>query len=225
MNKKRAAEAAMKFVRSGMVLGLGTGSTANCFMQTLADALSSGHLRDIRGIPTSRQSEQHARNLGIPLTTLNEFPHPDLTVDGTDEIDPGMDLIKGMGGALLREKILAQNSKLVIIIADACKKVDVLGTRSPLPVEVVEFGHSAHVDAFRALGAAPTLRLGRGGEPFVTDNGNYIYDLKFDVIRNPRQIEEVLLHRAGVVDCGLFLGIAHIALIADDKRVEERTRK
>lgn len=222
--KERAAEAAIAFLRSGMVVGLGTGSTANYFLQALANALQSGKLRDIRGVPTSRQSEHRARELGIPLTSLAECPHPDVTVDGSDEIDPHLDLIKGLGGALLREKIVAQNSRRLIIIADASKQVQTLGSHSPLPVEVAQFAHESHAAFFASLGATPTLRRTADGSVFVTDNGNYIYDLKFPGIPDPRAIENAILHRAGVVDCGLFLGIAQVALIADDHGVQEMRR-
>ena len=222
--KQRAAEAAIAFVQSGMVVGLGTGSTADEFLRALADALSSGRLRDIRGVPTSRQSEQRARELGIPLATLAECPNPDVTIDGADEIAPNLDLIKGLGGALLREKIVAQNSRQLIIIADAGKRVQTLGTRSALPVEVAQFGHESHVRFFTGLGAKPVLRRTTSGDVFVTDNGNYIYDCRFDGIPDPRKLEGLLLHRAGVVDSGLFLGLASGALIADDTTVQHLRR-
>src|SRR5207248_1076071 len=137
--KQRAAEAAMSFVESGMVIGLGTGSTADFFMVALAAAIKNGRLSGIRGIPTSIQSERRANELGIPLTNLSESPQADVDIDGADEIASNLDLIKGLGGAMLREKIVAQNSRQLIIIADAAKRVDVLGTQSPLPVEVATF--------------------------------------------------------------------------------------
>jgi ribose 5-phosphate isomerase A len=222
--KQRAAEAAMVFVKSGMVLGLGTGSTSACFLQALSAAVKAGRLRDIRGIPTSCESERRARELGIPLATLQESPHPDLTIDGTDEVDPNLDLIKGLGGALLREKILAQNCQRLIIIADASKRVDVLGTRCPLPVEVVPFGHQAQEAFLRGLGATPILRRRPDGSIFVTDNGNYIYDCRFERIGNPKALDEALIYRAGVVESGLFIGMAQLALIADENSIEERRR-
>ena len=217
--KQRAAEAAVSFVKSGMVVGLGTGSTADFFVAALAKAIKGGKLSGIRGIPTSKQTEMRARELGIALTTLAEAGQTDLTIDGADEIAPNLDLIKGLGGALLREKIVAQNSKQLIIIADAGKRVDALGTKSPLPVEVAIFQHEVHVPFFKSLGATATLRA--AGEPFVTDNGNYIYDCRFKRIDDPRKLEAALLHRAGIVDCGLFLGMAAIALVADDQKVTE----
>ena len=137
--KERAACAAIPFIHSGMVVGLGTGSTADFFLQALAAELRAGRLRDIQGVPTSRQCELRAQQLGIPLTSLVECPNPDITVDGADEIDPHVDVIKGMGGALLREKMVAQASRQFIIIADSSKTVNILGERSPLPVEVVQF--------------------------------------------------------------------------------------
>lgn len=222
--KERAAEAAIEFVRSGMVIGLGTGSTADCFLLALGDALKSKKLTDIRGVPTSRQSEKRANELGIPLTTLAESPQPDLTIDGADEINPRLDLIKGLGGALLREKIVAQNSKRLLIIADASKCVTTLGAKSPLPVEVAQFGHESHVPFLRKLGATPTLRRNPDGSIFVTDNNNYIYDCRFVGIANPLALEDTLLQRAGIVDCGLFLGMAETALIGDDNSVREMKR-
>ena len=223
--KQRAAEAALEFLRSGMSLGLGTGTTADFFLLALAAALKNGRLRDIRGVPTSRQSERRAEQLGIPLTSLVQCPRPDLTVDGADEVSPTLDLIKGLGGALLREKIVAQNSAKVIIIADASKSVSKLGTHSMLPVEVAQFGHEIHADFLRSLGAIPSLRDAGQGTPFITDNGNYIFDCKFpNGIEDPAGLEQSLRRRAGVVETGLFLGIADIALIADDNGVEKLTR-
>lgn len=220
--KQRAAEAALKFVRSGMVVGLGTGSTADQFLLALAAALKAGTLRDIRGVPTSRQSESRAMELGIPLATLAQCPRPDVTIDGADEVAPNLDLIKGLGGALLREKVVAQNSRQLVIIADASKSVSKLGTHSMLPVEVVQFAHEVQEPFLRSLGAAPALRRAVSGAPFVTDNGNYIYDCRFpDGIDDPRGLEATLRSRAGIVETGLFLGVAAVALVADADRVDE----
>jgi ribose 5-phosphate isomerase A len=223
--KQRAAEAAMEFVRGGMILGLGTGSTADFFLKSLAAALKEGRLRDVRGVPTSRQSERRAEHLGIPIATLAECPHPDLTVDGADEVSPALDLIKGLGGALLREKIVAQNSRQVVIIADASKAVQKLGTHSMLPVEVAPFGHETQPEFFRSIGASPALRHTSEDSVFVTDNGNYIYDCKFaNGIADPHALEQSLRRRAGIVETGLFLGIATLALVADDNQVKRITR-
>lgn len=221
--KQRAAEASLQFVRDGMVIGLGTGSTADYFLQSLAAALRDGRLREVRGIPTSRQSERRADELGIPLITLAQG-RPDVTIDGADEIDPQLNLIKGLGGALLREKIVAQNSGQLIIIADGGKTVPKLGTRSALPVEVARFAHDAHLDFFHSLGARPMLRRSPDGAPYVTDNGNYIYDCRFNGIEDPAALNTALHARAGVVETGLFVGIATVALVADEKDVEERRR-
>jgi ribose 5-phosphate isomerase A len=222
--KQRAAEAALSFVRDGMVIGLGTGSTADQFLQALAAQLKGGKLRAVRGVPTSRQSERRAEQLGIPIVSLVEHPSPDVTIDGADEIAPNLDLIKGLGGALLREKIVAQNSKMLVIIADSRKAVSVLGSKSPLPVEVAPFGHEIQAEFLRSLGAVPTLRSERTGNPFITDNGNYIYDCRFPRIDDPRGLEAALRARAGIVGTGLFLGMANVALIASENAVETRRR-
>jgi ribose 5-phosphate isomerase A len=220
--KQRAAEAALNFVESGMVVGLGTGSTADQFLQALGAALASGKIRDIRGVPTSRQSELRARELGIPLATLARCPSPDVTVDGADEVAPNLDLIKGLGGALLREKIVAQNSRKLVIIADSGKTVSRLGERSMLPIEVVQFAHETQETFLKSLGAVPVLRRGADGSPFVTDNGNYIYDCRFaGGINNAHKLELSLKSRAGIVETGLFLGIATVALIAGEDTLEE----
>ncbi|MCC6423824.1 MAG: ribose-5-phosphate isomerase RpiA [Phycisphaerales bacterium] len=221
--KQRAAEAALEKVQSGMILGLGTGSTADYFLQALAAALKSGRLTNIRGVPTSRQSERRSLEMGIPLATLVECPNPDLTIDGADEIDPKLNLIKGLGGALLREKIVAQNSRRLLIIADASKSVPALGVKSPLPVEVAPFGHESHESFLRNLGATPTLRKAQDSL-YTTDNGNYIYDCRFSRIDNPEQLQATLKTRAGIVETGLFIGLAHEAIIAGDEGLEHRTR-
>ena len=222
--KQRAAEAAMSHVRDGMVVGLGTGSTAEYFIQALGTALRDGRLKNVRGVPTSRHSERRAEHLGIPLLTLAQCPRLEVTVDGADEVDPELNLIKGLGGALLREKIVAQNSATLVIIADATKAVTKLGTRSGLPVEVAPFAYETHEAFFRTLGAAPTLRRTADGAVFVTDNGNHIYDCKFDGIDDPAGLEAALRRRAGVIESGLFIGMAAVALIADEQGVEERRR-
>ena len=156
--KQQAAEAAMAYVRDGMALGLGTGSTTKFFIEALGAAVRDGRVRNVRGVPTSVRSETLARELGIPLTTLGECPKLDVAVDGADKVGPGLDLIKGLGGALLREKIIAQAAARFVVIADASKDVAKLGTKSPLPVEVVPFAHEAQVPFFRAWG--PSRRCG-----------------------------------------------------------------
>lgn len=218
--KQRAAEAALKYVRNGMTVGLGTGSTADFFLQALGNAIRSGQLKGIKGLPTSKQSERRANEVGIPLTTFADSPNPDVTIDGADEIDPRLNLIKGLGGALLREKIVAQNSRQLVIIADASKQVTRLGTHAPLPVEVALFGHESHEAFLRALGCAPTLRLTADKTVLVTDNGNVIYDCRFASIDDPAALQTRLKSRAGIVESGLFLGMASFALVGDGDRVE-----
>jgi len=224
--KQRAAEAALEFVKSGMVVGLGTGSTADFFLRALGAAIKDRHIKDVRGVPTSRQSERRGQELGIPLATLAQCPHPDVTIDGADEVDPNVDLIKGLGGALLREKIVAQNSAKLVIIADASKSVIKLGSKSMLPVEVAPFGHEIHEKFFQSLGAQPVLRRQQDNSVFITDNANYIYDCRFPQgIDNPAELERALKSRAGIVESGLFLKIAATALIAGEQQVERRDRK
>ena len=223
--KQRAAQAAISFLCDDMIVGLGTGSTADFFLQALAGCLRDGRLRGIRGIATSRQSEQRANELGIPLAVLREDCTPDITVDGADEISPDLQLIKGLGGALLREKIVAQHSKKFVIIADASKRVDMLGTKSPLPVEVVSFGYEIHIPFFKRLGAEPILRRNPDGSIFHTDNGNCIFDCRFPGIPDPHAIENAILHEAGIVDCGLFIGVADTAFISDGADITRIDRK
>jgi ribose 5-phosphate isomerase A len=216
--KQRAAEAALQYVRSDSVIGLGTGSTAEFFHAALADALRSGRLKNIRAVATSESTARRARELNIPLIELADASGPlDVTVDGADEVAPNLDLIKGLGGALLREKVVAQNSKSLVIIADASKRVEKLGTKAPVPVEVSQFAHEVTARFLAGLDSEPALRREKDGKPFLTDNGNFIYHCRFpDGIDNAPALETKLLVRAGVAQTGLFLGIARVALIADD---------
>jgi len=217
--KQRAAEAALRQVTDGMILGLGTGSTAKFFIEAVGAAVGAGKLRDVRTVPTSVGSEKLARDAGLPVITFAKMAKIDLTVDGADEIAPDLTLIKGMGGALLREKIVAQNSSRLIIIADASKLVTKLGTRSPLPVEVTPFGVEASERFLRDLGCTPTLRRQSNGEIFVTDNGNYIFHCKFAEIPDPKALNLKLATRAGIVESGLFIDLAQAAVIADNQAV------
>jgi ribose 5-phosphate isomerase A len=222
--KQRAAEAALPFIHDNMLVGLGTGSTADYFIAALAQRLRDGALHNIRGVPTSVQSERRALELGIPLVPL-ETGRPDVTVDGADEVSDDLQLIKGLGGALLREKIVAQNSQRLIIIADASKRVAKLGVRSPLPVEVVPFAHQTHVPFLAGLGCTPNLRKTPDGAPFRTDNGNLIYDCRFPAgLHDPAALQSTLRSRAGIVETGLFLGLAAAALIADNQQVIQLNR-
>jgi ribose 5-phosphate isomerase A len=222
--KQLAGQTAVSYIKSGMIVGLGTGSTAKLFIDALGAALANGQLKDIKGIPTSIRSEQQAQRLGIPLTTFAESPVLDVTVDGADEVAPGLNLIKGLGGAMLREKLVAQNSRRLVIVADDSKRVAALGTKSPLPVEVAQFSYQASERFLRGLGCVPTLRQAEGGGPYVTDNGNYIYDCKFARIDDPRALDEKLSHRAGIVETGLFLDMADTVLLAGTDSVETLKR-
>ncbi len=217
--KERAAQAALPLIRSGMVVGLGTGSTADYFLIALGRAIAQGQLRDIRGVPTSVQSERRASELRIPLATLNECPSPDITVDGADEVDPQLNLIKGLGGALLREKMVAQASRQLVIIVDASKAVQMLGTVAPLPVEVSPFCYECHLPFLKSLSADPVLRTTDDGKPYLTDNGNYIYHCRFPAIPNPAELQAKLKTRAGIVESGLFINLATLAIIAEADHV------
>ena len=206
--KKCAAEAAAQIVEDGMTLGLGTGSTAALFVSALARRLVAEGLR-VAGIPTSEQTAKLARGLNVPLATFGEHTEIDLTVDGADEIEAGaLNLIKGHGGALLREKIVAAASKRMVVIADETKLVERLGSRHSVPVEVVQFGWEVTEEKLRQLGAATSLRRGEDAKPFLTDTGNFIIDCSFGPMDNPKEIAHRLDHVVGLVEHGLFLGFA-----------------
>ena len=218
--KRAAARRAIEYVTSGTVIGLGTGSTVHPLLALLGERLAGGALRDIVAVPTSEDTATRCRALGIPLTTLDEHPELALAVDGADEVGPRLDLIKGLGGALLREKLVAQAAKRFVIVADASKRVRKLGTHASVPVEVVPFGWSTHLAFFGKLGAEPALRRTAAGEPFVTDEGHHIVDCRFPRgIADPRAVARALARRPGIVEDGLFLGMAHVAVIAGADRV------
>lgn len=208
--KRRAAERALEFVRDGMVLGLGTGSTASLVLHALGSRIAAG-LR-VRGVPTSAATEVLARELGIPLATLDEAPHLDLTIDGADEIDPQGQLIKGRGGALWREKIVATASARLVIVADESKLVPRLGTRAPLPVEIATFGARATLQQIERLGCRATLRL-QGEQPFVSDGGNFIVDCVGLPLDRPHDVQRALRNIPGVIETGLFLDMAPTVVI------------
>lgn len=213
--KQQAAEQALTFVRSGMIVGLGAGSTAILAVRSLAARLASGELHGIQGIPCSRQIEAEALRLGIPLTTLEDHPLIDLTIDGADEVDPRLNLIKGGGGALLREKIVAQASRREIIIVDESKLSPALGTHWALPVEVIPFGWGSQAAYLESLGARLRVRAGEAGdERFKTDQGNYILDCAFGPIGDPVSLGARLDARTGIVAHGLFLGLASDVIVA-----------
>jgi ribose 5-phosphate isomerase A len=201
----------LQFIKDGQVVGLGTGSTAAYFIKLLAEQVSKG-LR-IRGIPTSIRSQELAQSLGIPLTTLDQCQEIAVTVDGADEVDPQLRLIKGGGGAMLREKIVASATKQLVIVADASKQVPVLG-KFPLPVEVIRFAQALVAKRIAALGAQVQLRTGADGKPHVTDENNHILDCRFGQILDVEGLARQLSDMPGVVEHGLFIGMASVALFA-----------
>jgi ribose 5-phosphate isomerase A len=222
--KQQAAEEAIVFIESGMVVGLGHGSTAIFARRRIAELLKSGRLKDILGVPCSHLVEQEARQLGIPLTTLEEHPIIDVTIDGADEVDPQLDLIKGAGGALLREKIVAQASCREIIVIDESKMVPKLGTHRALPVEVCFFGWRTQKEYLAALGACVEVRREADGSFFPTDQGNLILDCAFGPINQPAALAAQLSTRAGIVGYGLFLGLATDVICAGAEGVRHLTR-
>ncbi|MDX6552767.1 MAG: ribose 5-phosphate isomerase [Gaiellales bacterium] len=212
--KREAAEAAIDGeVRSGMTLGLGTGSTADFVLEGLAARLADGRLSGIVGVPTSEQTAARASELGIPLVTLDERPALDVAIDGADEIAPGLALIKGLGGAHLREKVVARAAARFVVVGDDAKLVDRLGSRAPLPVEVVRFARAVCEHLLGGLGWTSTLRL-RQGAPWVTDEGNQVLDCRRDDWSDPATLDRDVKMIPGVVEHGLFLGIAQIAYVA-----------
>ena len=218
--KAQAAQAALQAVSSGMRIGIGTGTTVRHFVDQLGARLAEGSLRDVAGVPTSVATANQCQELKIPLTTLSEAPVLDLAVDGTDEVTPELDLIKGLGGALLREKMVASSARRFVVIADDRKRVSRLGTKAPLPVEVVPFEWQSHLPFLRELGANPRLRM-LGEEALITDNGNYILDCDFaEGIDDPRTLDHRLLHRPGIVEHGLFLGLCRSCAIATSAGIE-----
>src|SRR5216684_3942495 len=216
--KDRAARASLRFIKSGQVVGLGTGSTAACFIRLLGEQVKNG-LR-IRGIPTSVRSRELAESLGIPLTTLDECQEIDVTVDGADEVDPELRLIKGGGGALLREKVVASATRHLVIVADATKQVPRLG-KFPLPVEVIQFARALVTKRIAALGAQVTLRMEAGEKPYVTDENNHILECSFGQIPDADGLARRLSDMPGVVEHGLFIGMANTVLMANGSEIAE----
>jgi ribose 5-phosphate isomerase A len=212
--KQEAAREAFTYVREGMVIGLGTGSTTAHFVDLLGCQWQLGTLRDIVGVPTSEASAERARSFGIPLTTLAEHPHLDLAVDGADEVDPNLNLIKGLGRALLREKIVEIHAGNLIIIADETKLVPRLG-RGPLPLEVLPFGLEAHLRWLNTIGCRAEQWLEDDGTPVVTDNGNMMALCHFpDGIADVYALCRLLESRPGIIEHGLFLDMAHRVIVA-----------
>ncbi len=209
--KKQAGEKAAEFVKDGMVVGLGTGSTVEWTIRRLGEMVNEG--LDIIGIPTSIRSEKLAEELGITISTLFDHPEVDLTIDGADEVDPKFNLIKGLGGALLREKIVASVSKNEIIVVDSSKLVQKLGTKSPLPVEVLPFAWNICEAKLVKIPSRPELRM-VGEEKFLSDNNNYILDCRFDGIDDPYEIETKINLVPGVIENGLFLNLTTMVIAA-----------
>jgi ribose 5-phosphate isomerase A len=216
--KEAAGRAAAKLVQDGDVVGLGTGSTAYFAVIALGERVKAG--LKIIGIPTSVATADLARAVGIPLTTLDEHPEIDITIDGADEVDPKLNLIKGGGGALLREKVVATASKKMVVVADSSKVVKTLG-KFPLPVEVIAFARTVIEKKIAALGGSPKLRLRPDGSPYLTDNGNQILDCSFGKIADPAALAGELNDMPGVVEHGLFIGLAKVALVGRGDGVEE----
>ncbi len=211
--KKEAALKAVDFVKSGMIVGLGTGSTTKYAVEEIGRKLREGELSNIIGIPTSEATAELANSLNIPLGKLEEYPHIDLTIDGADEVDDNLNLIKGGGGALLREKIVAQASEKEIIIVDETKLSTHLGEKWALPIEVVKMAVTTESEFLKSIGGTPSLR-GGSSSPFVTDEGNYILDTNFGIIENPVELSKKLNERAGIVEHGLFINLCSQLVIA-----------
>lgn len=219
--KEAAARASLRFIRDGQIVGLGSGSTATRFIKLLGEEVRKG-LR-IRGIPTSLESKKLAESLGIPLTTLDECQEIAVAVDGADEVDPQLRLIKGGGGALLREKIVESATRQLVIVADASKQVRKLG-KFPLPVEVIRFAQALVTKRIAALGARVELRKSPDGNPFVTDENNHILDCHFGEIEDADRLARQLSDMPGVVEHGLFIGMASVVLVARGSEIIELRR-
>jgi ribose 5-phosphate isomerase A len=220
--KQAAAQGALDYVKDGMVLGLGTGSTAGFVVQALGARMATG--LKIVGIPTSERTATLARSLGIPLATFAEYQRIDLTIDGADEVERGtLNLIKGMGGALLREKIVAAASRRLVIVVDQEKLVERLGDYTPVPVEVAQFGWQSTAAALEKLGTTPRLRHAAEDHPFITDGGNYILDCKFGGITDAPSLEQRINSIVGVVESGLFIGRTSAVVVASTSGIEVLT--
>ncbi len=223
--KQQAAESAVEFVQPGMVIGLGSGSTAVFAMRRIARLHQEGKLDSILGFATSKAVWEEGQQLGIPMMAEEMGPSIDLTIDGADEVDPDLNLIKGGGGALLREKIVAQNSRRVIIVCDESKPSPRLGTHRAVPVEVLLFGWRSHLRYLESLGAQVTVRQSGNGSSFVTDSGNIILDCNFGPIANPAELDASLSARAGIVEHGLFLDLATDVIIAGREGIQHLVRE
>lgn len=225
--RQKAAEKALEYVRDGMILGLGSGITAGYFIDLLGERLRTGALREVQGVPTSEASAARARSWGIPLTTLSAHPGLDLAVDGADEVDPSLNLIKGLGRALLREKIIEIDARYFLVIVDESKLVPRLGSKGPLPVEVVSFEVAVHLRWLASLGCRAEQWFEQDGSPVVTDNGNFLVRCWFeDFIPDANALARQLAERPGIVEHGLFLDMADSVIVAgrDGVRTLERDK-
>ncbi|HET7289357.1 MAG TPA: ribose 5-phosphate isomerase A [Thermodesulfobacteriota bacterium] len=222
--KKEAGISSVDLVRPGMVLGLGTGSTTRFALIEIAARLKDGRLKDIVGIPSSRETEKTALELGIPVISFDEKQEIDLTIDGADEVDPQLNLIKGGGGALLREKVLAQSSRRNVMIVDESKLSPALGTHFPVPIEVIPFAWKPVANFLSFLGAEPVLRMKEDGTPYTTDQNNYIIDSKFGPIRDLDDLALKLGQKAGIAEFGLFIGTASEVIVATSHGIRYQKR-
>jgi ribose 5-phosphate isomerase A len=216
--KEAAARASMRFLHDGQIVGLGTGSTAAYVVRFVAERVRSG--LKIRAIPTSIHTRELAASLGIPLTTLDDFQEIDVTIDGADEVDPQLRLIKGGGGAFLREKIIASASRRLVIVVDSSKPVDVLG-KAPVPVEVIPFAQALVAKEIAVMGASVNLRTDSSRQPLVTDEGHHILDCSFGQIADPQALARQLEDTPGVVEHGLFIDMADVVLVGENSTVHE----
>jgi len=224
--KQQVGKAAADRVQSGSIVGLGTGSTTAYAIQFLGDRLKSGELKDIIGVPTSFQAEVLAKQYGIPLTTLDAIDHIDIAIDGADEVDPQLNLIKGGGAAHTREKIVDSLADLFIVVVDSSKLVDKLGSTFKLPVEVLPMAYAPVMRAIQKLGGKPELRMGvKKAGPVITDQGNMVIDVKFDTIDNPAELEKTLNNIPGVLENGLFVGVTNLVLVGEVKDGQPSVRE
>lgn len=216
--KQQVGKAAADRVKSGSIVGLGTGSTTAYAIQYIGERIQSGELKDIKGIPTSFQAEVLAKKYGVPLTTLDEVDHIDVAIDGADEVDPNKNLIKGGGAAHTREKVVDSLADQFIVVVDSSKLVDKLGSTFLLPVEVLPMAMTPVMRAIAKLGGKPELRMGiKKAGPVITDQGNFVIDVKFDNIDNPAELEKTLNNLPGVLENGLFVNVTDVVLIGEIK--------
>lgn len=214
--KQQVGKAAADRVQSGTIVGLGTGSTTAYALQYIGERIAKGELKDIKGVPTSFQAEVLAKQYNIPLTTLDDIDHIDIAIDGADEVDPNKNLIKGGGAAHTREKIVDCLATQFIVVVDSSKLVEKLGSTFLLPVEVIPMAKTPVMKAIEKLGGKPTLRMGvKKAGPVITDQGNFVIDVKFDNIENPAELEKTLNNIPGVLENGLFVGVADVILVGE----------